>query len=426
MNEEFLYFIWLHILYDKNNLQTIDNKKVEVVYSGIRNIDSGPDFINAKILIDGQLWLGAIEIHVNASDWNKHNHHIDKIYNSVILHVVYNYDSDVFNTNRIKIPTLLLKFDNDYLERYKRLINTKTDIACSSFLPNISSFSLKSWQIRLLTSRMERKVDEIIKVLENSENSYEETYYKILAKNFGFKVNSLPFQMLAESLPYKAIAKHKDSLLQIEALLYGQAGFLADSDVNDDYFVSLKREYDYLSKKFEIKSIDKHLWKFMRMRPLNFPTLRIAQFAAVLFKNVNQFSYILEHLELKKIQDIYNVEVSEYWQNHYNFGKISTIGSKKLGKDTINNIIINSVCTTVFAYAHQKNDYKLKEQIFDLMENIPHEENNIVNKWKELGIVTKNSFESQSLIELYNEYCQKNNCLKCAIGGKIIIRENYD
>jgi hypothetical protein len=273
---------------------------------------------------------------------------------------------------------------------------------------------------------LERKVDEIAKVLQNSENSYEETYYKILAKNFGFKVNALPFQMLAESLPYKAIAKQKDNLQQIEALLFGQAGLLNDTELLDDYFSALKKEYEYLAKKFELKPIDKYLWKFMRIRPLNFPTIRIAQFAAVLFKYANQFSYILSNLDLKKIEQIYAVDVSEYWQNHHNFGKTSSFSTKKLGKSTINNLIINSVCTSVFAYAHKMNNDKLKEKVLDLMENIPHEENNIVKKWKDVGIETKNSFESQSLLELYNEYCQKNNCLKCSIGGKIIIREKYD
>lgn len=424
MKEEFLQFIWLHRLFEDSILKTTDNQDIEIINVGFKNNNAGPDFYDAKIKIGEQLWAGTVELHINSSDWQRHKHTADKAYNNVILHVVYKDDHVIYNSAGLKIPTLELKFSEKLYNNYVELIMNKGPIPCSDFISSDDDFFIKNWQNRLLIQRLERKSKEVFKLNNFYKESWEETFYHFLAKNIGFKVNDLPFEMLAKSLPYKYISKQKDNLLQIEALLFGQAGFLTD-DIDDEYFHLLKREYNYLLKKYFLKPIDKHLWKFLRLRPVNFPTIRIAQFAQILHRNINMFSKVIETKEVKNLKEFFKVSVSDYWNTHYIFGKESRRAEKKLGDSSINGILINSVSLFLFSYGLKNNLDEYKERALELLENIPAEKNNIITKWKTINLKLNNSFETQAMTELYNEYCTKGKCLDCNIGGRIIIRENY-
>ena len=276
----------------------------------------------------------------------------------------------------------------------------------------------------MVVDRLKRKSEEVLERLEQNDNSWEETFYQFLAKNFGFKQNALPFEMLAKSLSMKSVAKQKDDILQIEAMLFGQAGFLK-IDCEDDYFLMLKREYDFLKGKYSLTPIQKHLWKFLRMRPSNFPTIRIAQFATILFKNVHLFSKIIETKKVDQIKKFFDVETTEYWQTHYNFGKESKKKIKKIGNQSIDVILINSVALFLFAYGEENNLEQFKNRALELLESIKSEKNNIIEKWGGVGVQIQNSFESQAQIELYNEFCKKGKCIDCSIGAKIIVNEIY-
>lgn len=422
MNESFLQFIWQQQLFEKENLETVDNRKIEILNPGFKNTNSGPDFYDAKIRVGEQLWAGTVEIHLRASDWYNHNHSNDKAYDNVILHIVADYDTDIFNSKGVKIPTFVLNYSKNLYKNYTKLIMNKGPIPCSDFLHTIDEFYIKTWINRLLVQRFQRKTKQVFDSYIENQKSWEETFYQFIAKNFGFKVNALPFEILAKSLPYKFIAKQKDDLSQIEALLFGQAGFLK-LNCDDDYFLKLKRDYEFFSKKYNLKPLKMHLWKFLRLRPVNFPTVRIAQLAALLHKNVNMFSKILEAKNIKQIFDYFDVKVSDYWLYHYKFCKTSKKSYKKLGKISINGFLINSIAVFLFAYGQNQRNEEYKEKAFDLLENIPSEKNNIIDKWKTTVIKPQNAFDTQALIELYNQYCKKGRCLDCNLGGKIIIKE---
>ncbi len=424
MKEAFLQFIWQQQLIKKYNLLTVCGQSIEILSPGQRNTDAGPDFINAKIRIADKIWAGTVEIHVKSSDWEKHKHSADRAYDNVILHVVYDYDADIQRTNGEIIPTFVLKIDDRLYKNYMRLIKNKGPIACADFLKEIDKYYIKILQNSLVVERLKRKSNEVLEQLKQNNNSWEETFYVFLAKSFGFKQNAVAFEMLAKSLPLRAIAKQKDDLQQVEAMLFGQAGFLS-LDCQDDYFRLLQREYIYLQKKYNLKPLERHLWKFLRMRPTNFPTIRIAQFAAVLHKNSNLFSKILEAKNVELIKKMFEVETSEYWTTHFTFGKEAKKSPRKLGKSSIDVILINILSLFLFSYGLEKNDEDMKLKALDLLESIKPEKNNIIEKWNRVGVFAQNAFESQALIELFNEYCQKERCVDCSIGTKIIISENY-
>lgn len=424
MNEKFLQFVWLQQLFDKSSLFSTKGEEIKIVHQGYLNDDAGPDFFNTKIKIAEQLWAGNVEIHINSSDWNKHKHYLDSAYDNVILHVVQNFDMEILNSKGIVVPTLVLKYDDKLYENYTRLIMNKGPIPCSNYFEEIDSFYIKSWENRLLIQRFERKTEELLNVLDEFQNSWEETFYIFLAKNFGFKVNSIPFEILAKSIPLKSIYKQKDNLLQIEALLFGQAGFL-DDDCNDDYFILLKREYKFLTEKYNLQKMNNSMWKFLRLRPVNFPTIRIAQFASVLYKNINLFSKIIETENLNEIKSFFDIKISDYWLDHYLFGKRTIKKSKKIGENTINGILINTIALFLFAYGQKFKSEIYNDRALNLLELLATEKNSIVRKWENEKIIPQNSFESQALLELYNQYCKKGRCLNCNIGTKIIIRETY-
>lgn len=424
MNEAFLHFIWENQLFETENLKTDTGKTVQIVSRGYHNSDAGPDFFNAKIKIGEQVWAGNVEIHLKSSDWKKHNHHTNKAYNSVVLQAVLQNDQKTFRTTGEQIPTIELDFDEKLLVNYQNLNNAKQTPACFSQISYLDKFTVKHWLSRLQVERLEQKSTQVLKLLEMYKNSWEEAFYIHLAKNFGFKKNAEPFELLAKSLPLKHLAKHKNNLLQIEAMLFGQAGML-DKEIDSQHYKNLQTEYKFLQNKFQLQKIDEHLWIFLRLRPSNFPTIRIAQFARLVHKSSNLFSKILEFDDVEKIRQLFEVEADGFWKNHYNFDKESKPRSKKLGTSAIDNILINTVSLFLFVYGQKKNSEEHKNQAIRLLETIKPENNSIIKNWQQAGINAENAFYSQALIQLNNQYCKPQRCLKCQIGSKLVSKLKF-
>ena len=423
MTEDFLQYIWLHRLYLPNENVTTDGEPVEPLQPGHLNSDAGPDFADARIRIGNTLWAGCVEIHQQSSDWERHGHHTDPAYNNVILHVVYHHDKDTYNARNQKIPVMVLHFDARYFENYNRLAESKIHIACYNEICNFDKFTLVSWLERLAIERLEQRSEAIKQVYEATGNNWEETLYQRLARNFGFSLNALPFESLAKSLPLNILLKHKNNLKQIEALLFGQAGMLTDENCNDTYFMELRKEYLYLQKKYSLTPIDRFLWKFLRLRPINFPTLRIAQFADMIYRNEHLFSQIIDTQSVDGIKKIFDLKASEYWDTHYLFGKESPKRNKPFGKASIYAIVINTVVPFLFVYGKARCNEEFCTRAIKFLEEAPPEKNAIVTKWEELGIKNPDAFTSQSLLQLFNEYCRPKRCLHCAVGNKIVNSE---
>ncbi len=421
MKELFLQYIWQNKLLKNTSMLSTAGEKVEIINVGQKNYDSGPDFINARIKINNIEWAGNVEIHTNSSDWYNHNHHLDNNYNNVILHVVENFDKDPKNKLGKPIPTIIIEYNKSLEQNYISLLNSDKWIPCYYKIKNVDKIIIDTYLNALLIERLENKSEIILQTLNNNNNNWEETFYQLIAKNFGFKLNSAPFELVAKKTPLKYLAKHKNNLQQIEAILFGQAGFLYKNVETDNYYNGLLKEYKFLKHKFKLESTDNHLWKFMRSRPANFPTLRISQFAALIHKSSSLFSKIINAENIQSLHSLFDIQASEYWNTHYSFGKKSTFKIKKLGKSAINNIIINTITPFVFIYGKQKNNRKLKDKALSFIEQIPPENNNITRQWKQLEIDCPNAFYSQALIQLKNEYCSQKKCINCQIGNKLIL-----
>ena len=423
MNEAFLQFIWKFGLFDKNLFKTTDNECISVIDAGKINNNAGPDFFNAKIKIGEIIWAGNIEIHVNASDWKRHKHDSDKSYDNVVLHVVKNADCDVFRSNGSKIAVLELKYDLELENRYRNLLSAQTWVACQNYVRNVEIFKVKHFLSRLLVERMEERSAHISKILDETKNDFKQVFYRLLFRAFGFGVNALPFELLAQSTPLAAISKHRNSVFQMEALLFGQAGFLNDTPA-DDYQSQLQAEYRFLQNKFSLKPIENHLWKFMRLRPTNFPTIRIAQLAKLLTQTDGLLSKMTVFEKPDELSDFFEFNASEYWDTHYNFGKQTAKRAKSFGKKSAEKIIINLVVPYLFAYGKAKGVENYSEKALYLLEIITAEKNNIVAGWESIGIKVDNAFYSQALIQLKTMYCNDKKCLQCTIGKEIIDNKN--
>ncbi|MGC9374744.1 MAG: DUF2851 family protein [Bacteroidales bacterium] len=419
MKEEFLHYLWKYTLFNTSNLRTQTNEKVEVINPGLHNMDAGPDFFNAKIKIGETTWAGNVEIHLKSSDWYHHQHHTDKAYDNVILQVVHQYDKDVYLSNNSLVPTMEIQFDEILLKNYEKLIDSESWIACEKDLHTVDNFLIQKWLEALMIDRLEDKVLRIKQELKQTQNNWEETFYRHLARNFGFKLNAEPFGLLARSLPLKVLAKHKNNLMQIEALILGQAGFL-NEETGDDYYLKLKHEYQFLTRKFQLKPIAKHLWKFLRSRPGNFPTVRLAQFAALIFQSKSLFSKIVNEQDVRNIKHILKAKPSEYWETHYHFNKKSIKKTKTLGQSAIQILIINTVVPFLFVYGKHTGKEEFCDRALRLLSQIKPENNSIISNWKRLGLKPENAFESQALIQLKNKYCTFKKCLQCPIGNYII------
>ncbi|MFW5805749.1 MAG: DUF2851 family protein [Bacteroidales bacterium] len=420
MNENFLQYLWKYGLFDSSSTVLDNGEKIEIISAGEHNTNAGPDFTNVKIKIGQVLWAGNVEIHVNSSDWEKHGHHHDKAYDNVIIQAVAHHDRPVKRTNGEPIPTITLKYNPKYYNNYADLINSRNWISCEHKINDVNSFIIRYWLEKLMIERLESKAGEITRYFKQNKNNWEETFYQRMGNNFGFKLNAQPFEMLVKSIPLNCLAKHKNNLLQIEALFFGQAGMLNDLEHEDDYIKALKREYAFLQKKFNLKPVEKHLWKFLRLRPSNFPTIRIAQFASLIYSSSKLFSKILEANDVEEIKKLLSVTASSYWDVHYTFGKASAKRVKTLGDAGINILLINTIIPFLFVYGKVKDSQNFKDQALKFLENIKAEQNHIIKGWKKLGIIPENALQSQALLQLKNVYCNQKRCLDCQIGNQVI------
>lgn len=423
MKENILHYIWQHQYFDHASLQCTDGRELTIINKGIKNPNEGPDFECGKIKIDDIEWVGNIEVHVLSSDWKLHKHSTHAAYDNVILHVVYDHNYDVIAPDLSTIPTLILKnrVSNSLIQNCTNLIDNSQNIPCSSQIRQVNSLTLLSMLDRSVISRLERKSTLILQRLKSNKDDWEETAYQLLSQNFGFKVNAQPFLRLSQNLPLKILLKNVDNLTQIEALLFGMAGMLEGKCV-DEYHQLLKYEFRFLAHKYdlELKIMNNSEWKFLRMRPTNFPTVRLSQLAVVIANCKCFFRLIIETNELAIFKKIFTVHQSDYWQAHYDFGKCTSRIQQGIGIQATETLIINTVCTLLSAYSIYINDSAYLDKAIGLLEQLPSETNNITKQWNEINIESKNAFDSQAQIELYNEYCAKKKCLNCAIGHELL------
>jgi len=426
MTEDFLHYIWKYKTYDLSGLKTLEGEPIRVMKTGEHNKDEGPDFFNARLKIGDTVWAGNIEIHIKSSDWKKHFHNNNGNYDNLILHLVYENDEEILHSGK-PVATAEIKnlIDRNLLNRYTELMQAKLWIPCARMINTVSTFTLNNWLERLLVERLERKAGTISTLLELNKNNLEETFYIHLARTFGLKVNALPFELLAKSLPNSFLGKHRSSFFQVEALLFGQSGLL-QKDFKDDYPNQLKEEYAFLQKKFSLRPLDGHLWKFLRLRPVNFPTIRISQLASLIHRSSGLFSKIMEARDIQTLRKLLSAACSDYWNTHYVFDKTSPSKVKKIGRVAMDNIIINTVVPFMFVYAARYGMQDYKDKAVLLLEQMDSEKNNIIEKYRILGIKSAHAGNSQSLIELKNEYCNHKKCLNCGIGISIISKQHVE
>lgn len=422
MNEDFLYYLWTYQLI-KHNPETTAREEIKIISPGTRNNDSGPDFFNAMIGIGDTRWAGNVEIHVNSSDWHRHNHQNNPTYDNIILHVVFNDDTPVCRKNSELIPTLELKdkFNTAILENYRAFLRSKNSIPCHNLIHNINHFDKLSWFDSLMAERLEKKSGEILALLELTKNNFLQVFYQRMARGMGYTANTEAMEMLASSVTLNLLLKHKDNLMQIEALLFGQSGLLSDNH-KDKYPIELKREFDFLKSKYNLQPIESSLWKFMRMRPVSFPTIRISQFANIIYNSSGLLNKILESDKLQDVISLLSASASPYWDNHYRFGKIAPGKKKKLGLSSINIILINTIIPFIFVYGKTKNNYNLQDKALNWLNQIKPESNSITREFKSMGITAENAMQTQAMIQLKNNYCAKKRCLSCRFGHVLLNR----
>ena len=421
MQEDFLHYIWKHKKIDVNNLKTTQGDQVLVTSVGQHNFNSGPDFFNAKLQIGNQLWAGNVEVHIKSSDWFLHNHEQDKAYDSVILHVVWEHDTDVFRKDNTSIPTLQLRdFTNKaVLNNYEKLFSKNGKwINCENDFALVDDFVLINWLERLYFERLERKLETIKMLLEETKNDWEAVLFIMLAKNFGLKVNGESFYSLAKSIDFSVVRKSQSNLTAIEALLFGQAGMLVD-DLEIAYYLQLQKEYQFLKQKFKLKNNGVLPMQFFRLRPPNFPTIRLSQLASLYFQHKTLFSKIMEAKTLEDFHTLFKVSASSFWNSHYTFQKTSKTASKTLTKSFVDLLLINTILPIKFSYGKEKGQ-ELDSEILKIANAITSEKNSIVDAFNNLKKVSNSSLKSQALIQLKTEYCNKNKCLQCAIGNSLI------
>ncbi|MEP0987637.1 DUF2851 family protein [Ekhidna sp.] len=420
MDEQFLHYIWKYQKFDYQSLTLTSGQSLRVFYQGNSNQDSGPDFEEGRIKIDTIEWAGQIEIHINSSDWANHNHQNDPAYQNVILHVVWNHDKEVL-LDDVPIPTLELKniVDPTLLEKYRKYINAPSDIPCTGLLKNISPFTMTTMLNRTLVERLENKGHRILQSLQRNNNDWEETTYQAIASNFGFATNKESFIRLTEILPFSKLKKVLHDSKQTEALLFGLAGFLEPNE--EEYQQLLGAEFEYLRKKFELNDpMVTAQWKFGKLRPGNFPTVRLSQLSSLLHHHPKLFTLLIETEDIKQLKKELLTSVSEYWRRHYDFGKVKKKAGNSMGINSFENLLINTVAPLMAAYAKHSAQQKYMDRAIELLESLPPESNRIIAKWNHLNLNFKNTFDSQAAIELYKSYCQKRRCLHCNVGVELL------
>jgi hypothetical protein len=421
VKEDFLQYVWQCSLYNNEALKTVDGKPIQVIKTGNLNKDAGPDFFNSKLMIDNTVWAGNVEVHITSSEWMQHGHQFDAAYNNVVLHVVYEHNEEIVNQLGKVIPTLELRsvIPHSVIAKYNSLYLGTKWIACENMLDGLDQEKLTPFIHRMFIERLEDKTRYITQDLAQDNYNWEKNFYEYLARNFGFKTNALPFHILAKSISLQTLAKHKSNLLQLEALLFGQAGFL-NENFEEEYPQQLKKEYGYLKKAYQLEPVSPALWKFATMRPANFPTIRLAQFAQLVHHSTSLFSRCMEISSIKDLQALFDISLHNYWDTHYQFDQPTVHIEKKLGKSSIENIFMNTIAPFMFAYGKEKFNTQLCERSIAMMESMPAETNGITKNWEKLGFEIGNAFNSQAFIQLKNMYCTPKKCLSCGIGNQIL------
>ncbi len=425
MKEDFLHYVWKHQLFATKDLKTTDDKELTILNSGKHNLYTGPDFLEAKIEIDSIIWSGTVEMHLKSSDWYFHQHECDANYKNVILHVVWEDDVSVFNECNQQIPTLVLKglIPKSLLENYYRLYSkTERWIPCQNLISKISDFTMQHWKMRLYLQRLETKSNRINKLLKELEYDYEAVLFRLLAKNFGLNINGEAFLNLAKQIDFKILRKEQHKFQSLNALLFGVAGFLDDA-IEDDYYISLQKEYAYLQHKYQLKSYPNNQFQFFKMRPSNFPTLRIAQLAALYHKYQNLFSKLIACTEVLEFYSLFTVSLHLFWETHFTFAKVSPKRKKRITKDFVDLVLINTVIPLKFTYYKNINK-EINESFFDVLKELKAEKNGVISKFSDLQIPIDSAFDSQALLELKNSYCNQKLCLQCAIGNELLKNNN--
>ena len=420
MKEDFLHYVWQYKKFDFSNLTTVAGELLTITNSGSYLQQAGPDFFNAQIVINNQKWAGNIEIHIKSSDWYLHHHEKDSNYDSVVLHVVWEHDSPIFRKDNTEIPTLELKkfVPNDILENYNSLTSPKSWINCENQIATVDNFIVTNWRERLFFERLERKAIPIAQFLLDTENDWEAVLFCVLAKNFGLNTNGEIFLKIAKSIPFSVVRKESFEVENLESVLFGMAD-LFPGEVQDNYTKALKSRFEYISQKHQLKKIIVEPVQFFKHRPDNFPTIRLAQLALLYHKEQNLFSKIIAATTLNELYQLFEISTSDYWCSHYQFDKVSPKRQKRFSKSFIDLLVLNTIAPLQFAYAKSQGK-ELAEAVVELLREIAAEKNVIVEKFSNFGIKSKNAFETQSLLQLKNEYCNRGKCLQCAVGIQLL------
>jgi hypothetical protein len=420
MNERLLQFIWQFQYFNTVGLRSEQGEDISVIHPGHFNTHQGPDFIDGKVSIGTTTWAGNIEIHIKSSDWQKHGHTSDKNYSNVILHVVWENDIEIKYGNGVVLPTLALQHlvPKVLIQRFKELMVAGSFVPCDSYLPVLDEVKWISWKERLALERLQEKSAVVLGLLQEANNHWEEVFWWMLARNFGIKVNASLFESIARSLPLNVLTKHKNQINQVECFLLGQAGLL-DQEFSEDYPNLLKREFQFYQKKYQLQRIGVKPY-FLRMRPANFPTVRLAQLAMLINRSSHLFSRLKETDTIAGVRELLNVTANDYWHYHYQLDEVNEYHPKQLGRQMTENIVINTVVPVLFAYGLYKKDERFKNKALEWLAELSPESNAITKKWASLGVSNVNGLESQALLQLRNCYCQQRRCLECAVGNAIL------
>lgn len=420
MKEDFLHYLWKFKKFNTSDLETTNHQNITILHAGHYLQSAGPDFFNSHVIIEDQKWAGNIEIHLKSSDWYLHHHETDASYDNVILHVVWEHNINIFRKDNTEIPTLELKnyVDQETILKYELLVCLKNWIYCENQIQQVPDFIMRNWKERLFFERLERKSDFIDSVLQQTQNDWEATLFRLLAKNFGLNINGPVFFKIASAIPFSIIRKESANIERLDALFFGMSGLL-DEEKEDVYFMEIRAKFNYLVSKYHLKIPTIEPVQFFRLRPDNFPTIRLSQLANLYGSRHSLFSKVIEADSVTALYELFQVGASSYWQSHYQFDHASKISRKLLSRSFVDLIIINTIIPVQFAYAKSQGKEKL-ENLIILLESITAEVNSTIQKFQSISVTAENAFESQSLLQLKHNYCDKSRCLSCEIGVELL------
>lgn len=418
LNEELFQYIWQHRLFNISSLHTAEGEPVQILQTGLLNHNDGPDFSNARLKIGKTVWAGNVELHLKTSDWYRHNHQHDMRYKNVILHVVFEHDLEEGTTDGIPVLELQSVIPKMVLNKYAKMKHSADFVPCANMIAGVERLAWRSWKDRLLVERLELRADMMKEWLSKSKNNWEECCYWSIAYSYGMPVNGDSFLRLAQSLPYTLLMRNKHDLLQLEALLFGQAGMLEGPFV-DAYPARLQSEYAFLKRKYQLLSLMPHQWRWLRMRPASFPSIRLASLAVLMKQGRELFARLLEIKDLRHIQQLLSIQPEGYWKDHYRFDTTASV-MRRPGVQMARNVLINSVLPLLYLYGREHGLPEYQERALGMMESLPAEENHVLEGWKEIGVLAGDAADSQALLHLKQYYCQEKKCLQCAIGAKLL------